>query len=462
LHKFTLRVFICTLACLSISASATATTVTTNLPASVYPLSGIDPKLTDDADLAPLDNIIGDAHVVALGEAMHTSGGFHDVRFRVIRHLIRDKGFRVLTLESPRLMSQPLIDFVDGCKTSDKVDDAKLTQAMDAMFPVFASETMKNMIGWVCQFNAAHPTDAVSFTGFDVQESHRPFTEIEHMLSAKNVLPSLSDAMMDISHCVYIVHSNVATIEDEHACFAVIDGELKLLSNASDIGLATNDLELVKLDLRNLRVAVERHYLQSLGDSAVLQNYQVRDEAMADTFLTMKALYWKNSRVIIWAHNRHIEREGLADASPYFGNFKDMGQFLSERLQDDYKAIGLLAFQLAINWPAIDAACATGSQARGENPAEMKLRMLDRPYLLIDTTAMRNKPAAFFSPNVKYSYSQDSNGPLTREFDGLIYLQNSHAMTTFSEAACPIIADWPVPKLREINTKQNDISAVRN
>jgi erythromycin esterase-like protein len=456
----------------SIIASATVQAITVQdanhapiLPASIHALSGIDPRQQDDSDLAPLDNIVGEAQVVALGEAVHTSGGFHDARFRVVRHLIRDKGFRVLTLESPRFVSQPLIDFIDSCKHAKSVDKDQLHEAMDAMFPIFASETMADMLGWVCQFNAAHPGDAVSFTGFDMQEPKLLGLAATAALSANDVPPSLSAISEDITRCAKKSVRGEVTSELERSCSAVIENELQLLAAPEIAGLSSEQRELLKMNLRSLRANIRMLYLDELGNSSLPAAYQTRDEAMADILLTLDKLYWKNSRVIVWAHNLHIERDGQNDSQPVGpsrGSFKNMGQYLSESLKDHYKAIGLLAYQDEINWPAMGAVCAITDQLRGPDTAEFKLRMLDRPYLIVDTSAMRSNPTSFFAPTSRYAYSQGSKGAISQQFDGLIYLQNSQAMTPVMETACPITPDLPMPTPSKNNNARIGIDATQS
>lgn len=420
------------------------------LPASVYTFSGISPEINDDSDLAPLDHIIGDAHVVALGEAIHTSGGFHDVRFRVVRHLIRDKGFRVLTLETPRLMSQPLVDFIDSCRHTETVHTDYLHHAMAAMFPVFASETMSDMLGWVCQFNMEHPNDPISFTGFDMQETWLASKAINETLSRKGISPRVAAALKDITHCAEKNVRDKVSLELVQSCSAIIDKELDLLSQPKNTGMSNEQLGLLKMNLRSLRAHIMQFYLDGLGDSTLNLAIQVRDEQMADNILALNKLYWKNKRIIVWAHNQHVERSGLSDQQPMNPTrkpFRNMGQFLSERLGEDYKTIGLLAFQLELNWPSVNATCAVGGRGVFKRPAELKLRMLDKPYLIVDTTAMRNDRNAFFAADKLYSFSQDSYGPITQEYDGLIYLQNSQAMTQVMEPACPFTPDVPKPEL---------------
>lgn len=431
-------------------AAGSATTPFKPLPASIYVLSGIDPKIEDDSDLAPLDDIIGNAHVVALGEAMHTSGGFHEVRFRVVRHLIRDKGFRVLTLETPRLMSQPLIDFVDDCRRAQMVDVHRLHSAMHAIFSVFTSETMSDMLTWVCRYNMAHPHDAVSFTGFDEQESSYLGPAILNTLSKKGLPASVATARNEITLCADKNIRGTVTLEMMQSCSALIDGELAQLSAPKIAGLSATELTLLKLNLRSLRAHIKQFYMDSLGKIVEPLDYQTRDEEMADIFLTLHQLYWRNAHTIIWAHNTHIERDGLADEQPSGaskGAFRNMGKFLSDNLGDDYKSIGSLAFQLEVNFPYNDWKCIKAGRLIGSRPAELELRLLDHPYLIVDTAAMRNNPSAFFTDDTIYSYSQDSLGPITKEFDGVIYLQNSQAMTTVTEAPCPVMADVPRPQI---------------
>jgi hypothetical protein len=66
----------------------------------LYPLSGFDPNLPLD-DLAPLQKIVGNADFVGLSEPFHTNGGAYQMKHRVFRYLVEERGFRVLGFESP-------------------------------------------------------------------------------------------------------------------------------------------------------------------------------------------------------------------------------------------------------------------------------------------------------------------------------------------------------------------------
>ena len=58
----------------------------------VHAESGLD-------DLAFLDQMIGDARIVALGEASHGTAEFFQMKHRMLEYLVKKKGFTVFALE---------------------------------------------------------------------------------------------------------------------------------------------------------------------------------------------------------------------------------------------------------------------------------------------------------------------------------------------------------------------------
>ena len=53
----------------------------------IYRLHGSTPGLPQD-DLEPLRQIIGNARIVSLGESVHTSGGYYEMKHRAFRFLV--------------------------------------------------------------------------------------------------------------------------------------------------------------------------------------------------------------------------------------------------------------------------------------------------------------------------------------------------------------------------------------
>ena len=71
-----------------------------SLPRGITALDAIDP-VSSDADLAAFDATVGSVEVIGLGENVHTSGGFHRARVRLVRHMVEKLGFRAVALETP-------------------------------------------------------------------------------------------------------------------------------------------------------------------------------------------------------------------------------------------------------------------------------------------------------------------------------------------------------------------------
>lgn len=71
------------------------------LDRAAHPLRTVEP-VGDTRDLRPRGRMVGDARVVGLGEATHSSYDFFTLRHRVFRHLVEREGFRT---SGPRLNS---------------------------------------------------------------------------------------------------------------------------------------------------------------------------------------------------------------------------------------------------------------------------------------------------------------------------------------------------------------------
>ncbi|MFP5069905.1 erythromycin esterase family protein [Pseudonocardia nantongensis] len=69
-------------------------------PEAVAALRTLDPADPDDSDLEPLARIVGDARVVCLGEGAHLAHEFLLARDRMTRFLVQRLGFGALVLES--------------------------------------------------------------------------------------------------------------------------------------------------------------------------------------------------------------------------------------------------------------------------------------------------------------------------------------------------------------------------
>ncbi|MFJ2913562.1 hypothetical protein ACIO8F_30040 [Streptomyces sp. NPDC087228] len=63
-------------------------------------------------DLRPFGRMVGNATVVGVGEATHSSHEFFSFKHRAFRYLVQEKGFRTFALEAPWSTGQRLNDYV--------------------------------------------------------------------------------------------------------------------------------------------------------------------------------------------------------------------------------------------------------------------------------------------------------------------------------------------------------------
>ena len=115
-------------------------------------------------DLAAFGKAVGDARIVALGEASHGTREFFQMKHRLLEYLVKEKGFTVFAIEGnwpEALAADRYIKTGEG--------DAKA--ALAAMyFWTWQTEEVRDMVEWMRAFNQApgpHPT--LTFTSFDMQ-----------------------------------------------------------------------------------------------------------------------------------------------------------------------------------------------------------------------------------------------------------------------------------------------------
>jgi Erythromycin esterase len=132
--------------------------------AAVMPLRSLDPAAPLD-DLEWLDEAIGDARVVAIGESAHGTKEFYQLRHRLLRYLVERHGFDAYAMES---------GFVEGWGVNDWVhgggDELSQVLATGITFLMGLVIQMRSHLEWMRDHNrsAARP---VSFYGVDLPGS---------------------------------------------------------------------------------------------------------------------------------------------------------------------------------------------------------------------------------------------------------------------------------------------------
>src|SRR5262245_46752989 len=125
------------------------------------PLATCEP-VDDQRDLAFLKKLVGDAHVVALGEGTHGTHEFFTLKHRITRYLATEMGFTVFAIEANMPEAYRVNDYVLGGPGD--------TQALlDGMyFWTWNTHEVADLIEWMRSYNASK-RGRMEFGGFDMQ-----------------------------------------------------------------------------------------------------------------------------------------------------------------------------------------------------------------------------------------------------------------------------------------------------
>jgi len=404
------------------------------LPEGVFDLTGVEATLPYD-DLERLAPIIEGADIVALGESVHTSEGYSQTKHRLFRYLVEARGFRAYAFESPWTDAEAVGAYVETCSGSAR------TAVQAGLFGVWHSQSVVDLVEWMCEWNRGHPDDKVSFFGFDVQQPWDDGRELRAYLervspeqAAALVAPfDACDGATAVTQAAYYAAwtDSVDIGSEQNArCMTGLDAiDAHLSAERARIVAASSetDFALAQLRVAGLRAwqgeIFHSEYNVAPGALDVPASFEARDRGMAYAFETLRATRHGDARTVIWAHNTHIAaRQDEIDG--YYGGARSMGTFLAERLGTRYAPIGIVGYEVSINWPGV-----------GEGPlpvptaldaVEVELHALGRPYLLVDLA--RN---ALFGPDERHELQGDRMVPAD-QFRGLVFLDVSPPMDSIS------------------------------
>ena len=118
-------------------------------------------------DLAGLDGMIGNARIVALGEASHGTAEFFQMKHRLLEYLVETKGFTVFAMEAPWAEAQLADRFI-------KTGEGSAAAALVAMhFRIWQTEEVRAMLDWMRAYNSTRgERPELSFAGFDMQSAN--------------------------------------------------------------------------------------------------------------------------------------------------------------------------------------------------------------------------------------------------------------------------------------------------
>ena len=372
----------------------------------------------DPAQARAFDTLVGDAPLVAMGEATHGSAEFPDWRRRVFETLAQDKGFTVYAGE---------VGWPDAIALDDYVVNGH-GDAVDAIHALtgWVTETTETLalVKWMRTFNAdPRHTRKVHFEGFDVYTPHAvplilsylakvdrtvrdeaqatlvPFADV----GCDNTYPALPDekrAQVEKS-----VDALLARFDERHGSYAAKSGEEEW----------ARARQLVRI-------------VQEAQVSYV--NFEARDAQMVENIGWLVRHHPAGTRFVLFAHNDHI--------SAVSADLRDMGERLRKEWGRGYVTIGFAFGEggfLALDWTngkqSNDLRSFTLGRA-AEDTFDGALGLAKLPAFVVDVRAADGPMGAWLrSPQRVHSIGTDFWGnegvgvlAPSRSFDAILYVDH--------------------------------------
>ena len=302
--------------------------------------------LRGPADLDPLLERIGDAAIVAIGEASHGTHEYYAWRAALTRRLIEERGFGFVAVEG---------DWPDCYRVNRSVKlregaDEDPRDALDAIsrWPtwMWANDDVVDFCRWLQGFNAVRPAEQrVGFYGLDVYSLWDSMHELigwlrenepEHVAQAVQALRCFEPFGEDGAE--YAFASRFAPTSCEQT---VIDLLHDLLEEHGRRIVAGDPEERFSAEQNAAVVAAAERYYRTMVQSSA-ESWNIRDVHMADT--VDRLLAHTGGKAVVWEHNTHI---GDARATDMAGaGMVNVGQLLRERHgTDDVVLVGFGGYQ---------------------------------------------------------------------------------------------------------------------
>jgi erythromycin esterase len=262
-------------------------------------------------DLTGLDRLIGNARIVALGEATHGTAEFFQMKHRLLEYLVERKGFTVLAIEGNWPEAQVADRFI-------KTGEGDAGVALAAMYYwTWQAEEVSALLRWMRHYNATRGQRPVlSFSGFDMQVPNvaikRVIDVLDHTGSAdRDDVRALYDGMEKLDRW------GTGTPAEENARLADRAGKVLDLIEAHRETLVMASTPQEYCDLRQAARIVRQVFARRAGIAGA-----ERDCAMAENVRWLIEEAFPGQKIVLWAHNGHVGT--------------DMGGSLGDHLRDRY------------------------------------------------------------------------------------------------------------------------------
>lgn len=354
-----------------------------------------------------LEEIVGDARIVLIGESSHGTHEFYEARAEITKWLIEEKGFCAVAAEADWPDAYRVNRYVRGLGT-----DGSAAEALRGFerFPtwMWRNVVVRDFTDWLQAHNARQREIGERQTGFyglDLYSLHRSMQEVVAYL--ENVDPVSAARARERYACFDHTSANDGQAYGFAAAFGAglscerqaVEQLVEMQRNALEYArrdglLAEDELFYAQQNAQTVRNA-EVYYRAMFGSRVT--SWNLRDQHMAQTLHALLAHLDRHdiqepARIVVWAHNSHV---GDARATEVGTDGQlTLGQLVRERYGDDVRLIGFTTYSgtvtAASEWDGIGERKSVRPALNGS--VEELFHETGRPEFLV--SALINRAAA--------------------------------------------------------------------
>lgn len=260
-------------------------------------------------DLQPLEQMIGSAHLVGLGEGTHGAREFFRMKHRILEFLVKRMGFTTFAMEATAPESNDVNRYV---LTGEGDPEVLLSHLY---FWTWNTQEVLDMIEWMREWNStAAPSQQVRFLGFDMQYPGAAMDSVEAFVARVDSANSsfvgqryaCLGAYRNDGRSYRAVPSDYAALDAETktACATALREVHDLLAEQRASYEAASSAAVYEARLHDARLVQQFEAMAAVtGTSAASAS---RDSSMAENIEWIRDQAGPDARIVLWAHNGHV------------------------------------------------------------------------------------------------------------------------------------------------------------
>ena len=317
------------------------------------PLMTAEPSGADE-DLQPLEQLVGNATLVGLGEQTHGTQEFFTMKLRMLEFLVTHMGFTTFALENGWDESRQIDRYV-------LTGQGNLTDLLHAdLYNTWRVQEFRDLIEWIRAYDAdpAHPTK-VHFAGIDCANiSQAAFDEVVAYVRGvdpqqTNLVQALyADIRPSGPTPVFVDSGGFSSLpqatkqhyqDNAQQVYTLLQAHQAAYESQSSKEAYALALQSAHVILQYTKLAVLIAPFATLLASPPGKAY--RDACMAENVAWLHEHTGGGAKIVLSAHNIHI-----ANTAPVAGlNEHNLGGLLRQLYKQQYLTIGTSFFQGSFN-----------------------------------------------------------------------------------------------------------------